>query len=233
MANVGCFIQRSVCALRIARLGSDCFPIAGLGNGAVLTAVSTITATPDVTEGTAFNPVDGCGQVVFSGRDPNITTRYTFEAELWTSDYEALEIMTSCSLILGAADAGPDNSWAGKAIGIGRPGPTTDPSDGFGLEVWAKNAANTGSCGPATTNPPYVRHVFPKVVAELGARTFQNEVAVVTLSGYAESNSAWGEGPWGDYPGADPIGSEPWVEFFDTALPESDCGAIEVPEYAS
>ncbi len=234
MANVGCFIQRSACALRVVRLGADCYPVAGEGNGAVATAIATITSTPDVTEGTRFNPADACGRTVFSASNPNVTNRYTLEMELITRDYEMLEIMTSCSLILGAADAGPGNAWAGKAIGLARPGPSTPASDGFGLEVWVKNAAaGANSCGPASTNPPYVRHVWPRVIAELGAHTFEDGVANVTISGVAESNAAWGEGPWGDFPGADPLTTEPWAEFFDTDVPEAECGAIEVPEYAS
>lgn len=231
----GCFIQRSACALRITRLGADCSPVAGVGNGAIATAIATITATPDVTEGTSFNPTDACGRVVFSAKDPSVTNRYTFEMELIGVDYEFIEIATSSSLILGASGSGPSGSWANKAIGIERPGPTTANTDGFGLEVWVKNGAGTGSCGPASTNPPYVRHVFPRVLAELGARTFTNEVANATFSGTAEANISWGEGPYGDFPGATVPGGTPWMEFFDVAanLPEAECGAVEVPAYGS
>lgn len=233
MANVGCFIQRSACAIRVARLGSDCFPVAGAGNGAIASAIATMTATPDVTEGTRFNPSDACGRTVFSASNPNVTNRYNVDLEIITTDYELIEIMTSASLILGAADAGPSNAWAGLAIGIARPGPTTTASYGVGLDIWVKNGSGDGPCGPASTNPPYVRHTFPRLLLELGDRTFEDNVANVKFTGTAESNNAWDMGPWGDFPGAEGIGSSPWAEHFDTSVPEAECGAIEVPEYAS
>lgn len=233
MTEVGCFIQRSACALRVARLGPDCFPIAGVGNGAIATAIATMTATPDVTEGTKFAPQDACGRVVFSAVNPNITNRYNLTLELITTSFELIEILTSSSLIVGAADAGPDNAWNGKTIGLESPGPTTVSSDGAGLEIWVKNGAGTGPCGPASTNPPYVRHVFPKALLELGDRTYEDNVANVKFTGTAEANLAWGEGPWGDYPGLEPMGATPWAQFYDLTLPEGECGAIEVPEYAS
>lgn len=235
MTVLGCFIQRSACILRATRLAPDCSPVAGVGNGAVATGIATITATPDITEGTRFQPQDACGRTVYSSSEPNITNRYTFEMSLWTVDYELIEIMSSASLILGAAGSGPAGAWEGHAIGIERPGPNTVSSPGYGLEVWVKNGSGTGNCGPASTNPPYVKHVFPKLLTELGARTFENDVAQVTFSGTAEPNSSWGEGPWGGFPGASPLAGTGWAEYFveESDLPDDECGAITVPEYAS
>ena len=235
MANVFCHVERSACAIRATRLDASCLPVEGEGNAAISTAIATITATPDVTEGARFNPTNACGAVIFTAADPNVTTRYTLEMELITTDFELIELLTSSSLILGAADAGPSNSWAGDTIGLARPGPTTGSSAGAALEVWVKAGSGVGACGPASTNPPYVRHVFPRVLLEQGTRTFENDVANVTFTGFAESNNAWGLGPWGDYPGEDPAADtgSPWYSHYDTALPDASCGYIDVPPYGS
>ncbi len=224
MSNVVCIAERSACAIRVTRLGPDCAPLTGATDGAILTAIATINLTPDVEEGTKFEPKDACGRIVYTAEDPDIVKRYNLTVDFHTIDFEAYELMTDGALLLGKA-AG---IWAGEAIGVTSPGSTTVHKNGVGLEIWTKTSAGTGPCGPASTNPPYIRHVLPRVFLRPADRTMENGPAVQSFSGTANSNVYWGSGPWGDWPvEGDLPGDTPHARFFDTAIPAGDCGYVQ------
>lgn len=219
-----CIAERSVCALRATRLGSDCAPLTGISDGAVAVAIATINVTSDVQEGTKFEPVSGCGEVVYTAEDPDIIKRKNITMELHLQDFELFELLTDATVLLGASDG----EYAGQVIGIEEPGPSTARGNGVALEVWTKTAFGTGACAADGSNPPYVRHVFPRVFLRPGDRTFENAHAPLALAGTANANPQWDEGPWGDWPVEGGLsGSTPHARFFDTAIPESSCGYVQ------
>lgn len=227
MANVACIAERSVCAIRATRLDDDCTPLTGPTDGAVALAIATINATAEVQEGTAFEPVDGCGRTVYSARNPDVVRRKNITMELHLQDFELIELLTDSSLILGAAD-GP---WPGLVIGINEPGANTESKPGVALEIWTKTAFGTGDCGEdsETENPVWMRHTLPKVKLRLGDRTFEDAHATVSFSGFAVANPLWGEGgPWGDWPAEGPLDpSTPHARMFDPlGPPEANCGYL-------
>lgn len=226
-ANIACIGQRSACALRVTRLGLDCAPVGGPNNAFVTAAIVTMTATPDVQAGTRFEPQNGCGDIMWAAVDPDILKRYTFTLELGSYDFEGFELLTDATLILGSSGS----LWPSKAVGIEMPGTQSVHSNGVALEIWTKTAFGVGPCGAASTNPPYVQHIFPRVLAVPGARTFANAEANAVFDGSAESNPSWKAGPWGDFPGPSGgiSGNTPYAQFVTAALPTTGCGFIDVP----
>lgn len=221
--NVACIAERSACVIRVTRLGPNCEPLTGPTDGAILTAISTINLTGDVEEGTRFEPKDACGDIVYTAEDADIVKRYNITIDFWKTDFEAFELMTDGSLVIGKT--GTD--WAGKVIGVTAPGATTAHKNGVALEIWTKTATGTGPCGPPGTNPQFMRHVLPRVLLRPGDRTFENDTAVQSFVGTANSNVYWGEGPWGDWPAEDGMpGDSPWERFFDLSLPTGACGYV-------
>jgi hypothetical protein len=220
--SVACIGQRSACAVRATRLGPDCAPATGTGTDFVVTtALMTFSATPDVEEGTKFEPKNACGDLLWTAADQDIVKRWTVEFEFGLFDYELAEILTDSTAIIGGATS----PWVGKTIGIESPGPNTDQGNGVALEIWVKTATDQGVCGDVSQNPPLVRHVFPRCLIRLNDRTFENDVATFKFSGTAETNVLWGFGPYGDFPGAAPLsGDTPYAQFLDTVLPDATCG---------
>ena len=85
--NVTCIAERSACVLRATRLGSDCTPLTGSTDGALTTAIATINLSPDVEEGTRYEPKDACGRILYSASDPDIVKRYNI-----TIDHDHIDI---------------------------------------------------------------------------------------------------------------------------------------------
>lgn len=227
-SNTICLGKRQSCAVRATRLGADCAPVEGADNAVVTSALITGNLDPDVEEGATFEPKNACDEILWTAEEPDKTKRYTGQIELGIFDYELIELLTDAAIIVGAS-GGP---WAGKNIGVAYPGPTTASTYGVALEFWVKasGTGNAGPCGPAGTNPPYVRHVFPRVLLTPGGVTFENDVQMFSATMKASANSQWDEGPWGDWQGEDgmPVDS-PHAEFFDDSLPTTGCGYIAVP----
>lgn len=218
-----CIAERSVCAIRAVRLGSDCAPLTGATDGAVSAALVTMNVTSDVQEGTKFEPTDGCGRLLYTAEDPDIIKRKNITLDLGMVDFEMIELLTDSTVILGATGGDYD----GQVIGIAEPGPSTTQGYGIGLEVWTKTAFGTGACAADGSNPPYIRHVFPRVFLRPADRTFENAPANFSLAGTANANPQWGEGPWGDWPAeGDLEAGTPHARFFDTDIPEAVCGYI-------
>ena len=221
--NVTCIAERSARVLRATRLGSDCTPLTGATDGALTTAIATINLSPDVEEGTRYEPKDACGRILYSASDPDIVKRYNITIDLHMVDFELYELLTDGQLLLGKTGT----TWDGQVVGVSAPGATTAQGYGVGLEIWTKTASDTGVCGPASTNPPYIRHVLPRVMLRPADRTFEGAAATNSFAGTAEANLSWNEGPWGDWMAGDPMPADsPWVRFYDDTVPASSCGFV-------
>lgn len=229
MATSGiCIGQRQACALRVTRLDSDCTVSVGADNAVVTAGLVTLNLEPEIEEGQVFEPKSACDSILWTAEEPDKIKRYTGDGEIGVWDYELIELMTDAAVVLGDATS----PWSGDVIGVSMPGPSTASSNGVGLEIWTKGqgVGATGPCGGAATHPPYVRHVFPRVLIRPGGHTFENDAAMFTFSMKASANPQWGNGPWNDWqPASNMPADSPYIQFYDDALPTTQCGYITVP----
>ncbi len=211
LAGNVCIGQLNACIVRVASLDSDCTPTGGADSGIVTSALATMTAEPDIEEGTKFEPKNACGDTLFTYEtDPRIK-RYNISGEFYFFDYEMMLALFGGTLILGVA-AGP---FAGKVIGWAAPKYTAATRNGVYLEVITQNVAQgAGDCqdsAGAAGHPAYTGHIFGKCRLVPGSRSFESDVARVTFSGTATNNPLLTNGPWNDWPGAGYIPDSPYA----------------------
>ena len=221
--------QFNACVVRVARLDSDCSPTGGNNSGWVSAGLVTMTATPDIEEGTVFEPKTACGDIAYTFEDADRIKRYNLTGEFIFFDWEGMEIMFGGSTIVAAA--GP--SYAGEVIGYAVPSFTATPNNGVYLEVITKGVAQgAGDCiATGTGFPTFYGHIFGKVKLVPGERVFENDVARVTFSGKATSNPSLFNGPWNDYPGVGYIPTSPLVAIGYSAAQYATILANVAPGY--
>lgn len=184
------------CILRAVRLGPDCTPLTGADMGIVTDGLASVTASPDVEEGTAIEPVNGCGQPAFVFRDADQIKRWTGSGELMYFDPEALELMIGGELLVGLAG----ESFAGESKGWATPHYQNPPYDGIYLEIISKVVArDAGDCVGGTSGVPVaVGRIFGKAKLTIGDVNQQNDHVPFPYTFTAEINPNLGQGPWGD-----------------------------------
>lgn len=204
--NVG---QFNACVVRVAKLDTDCTPLGGNSSGWVTGGLVTMTATPDIEEGTVFEPKTACGSIAYTYEDPDKIKRYTLSGEFIFFDVEGMEIMFGGSAIVGAAGG----DYASDNIGYATPDYNSTATNGVYLEIITKAVGEgAGDCVSSSGGfPTYHGHMFGKVKLVPGERVFENDVARLTFTGKARSNPALYNGPWNDYPGAGYIPTSPYV----------------------
>ena len=229
-----CVGQRNVCLLRAARLDTDCSPMGGADQGIVTIGLVTMTASPEIEEGTVFEPKNGCGQIAFSVADQDIIKRYNLTGEILFHDIEMMYVLFGGTLIGGTALYSP--SMVGKNVGWAAPGPNSAASNGVYLEVITQNVTEgAGDCSTGSTFPAYTGHIFGKAKLVPGDRTFENDVANVSFTGKAFQNPALFNGPWNDYKGLGYIPTSPYVTVYytqadyNTILATAGCGFVSLP----
>lgn len=204
--NVG---QYNACIVRVAKLDTDCSPLAGNTSGWVTAGLVTMTATPDIEEGTVFEPKTACGAIAYSIEDADKIKRYNLSGEFIFFDVEGMESMFGGATVLGAAGG----TYDGDTIGYAAPDYTAAATNGVYLEVITKAAGEgAGDCVSAAGSfPVYHGHIFGKTFMTPGERTFENDVARMTFTAKARSNPNLFDGPWNDYPGLGYIPTSPYV----------------------
>lgn len=93
------------CALRLARLAADGTTPAGATNGYINNNLITLSATPDIDEGTDHSSPNACGDDAFPVKDRPKTKRYNLTMTLEIKDPEITELLTSNPLILSTPAA--------------------------------------------------------------------------------------------------------------------------------
>lgn len=195
MTDPICVAERSVCAYRIVRLDpATCAPLSGPTDGAVGVAVMTANYTQDVIAGVAFDPVDGCGQLVYSAQQRDIIKGGTLTFEVGKEDFEARELLTGGELLVGAV-SGP---FDGVTIGASDPGPGTSAPSPVMIEIWTQTAYGTSQCSDDGL-PGWFRHVFPYNLVRPADRTFDNSPANQAYTSIVKANPSWTD-VWGDWP---------------------------------
>lgn len=216
-----CFSSAKLCVLRVARLNSSCSCVAGAKNGAITSGIIKLDANPEMENGQEYLLKNGCGDICVNFRDCDRLKRINLSMELCTRDMELLEILT------GGTVYTTDSTTTGfSRRGIG----STCPSPVF-LEIWTKAVDNTGTCVESGVPYKWWHVAYPKATFTLGDSTFENGIATVKLTGYAEANSTLGTGCWT---------ANPLPEGLDTTAPEifllessdppaTSCGYVTVP----
>lgn len=204
--NVG---QFNACIVRVAKLDTNCTPLGGNTSGWVTGGLVTMTATPDIEEGTVFEPKTACGDIAYTFEDADKIKRYNLSGEFIFFDVEGMETMFGGSAIVGAVGG----TFDGDNIGFAMPDYTSAATNGVYLEIITKAVSEgAGDCVTAAgTVPVYHGHIFGKVKMTPGERTFENDVARMAFTGKARSNPALYNGPWNDYPGLGYIPTSPYV----------------------
>ncbi len=193
MTQIGVWGSAKACALRVARLGSDCAPVAGATNGAASSALIRLAATANNEAGEVYQLKNGCGQVVVRKRESDKLVDMGLTLDLATKDFELIELLTGATLLLND-DPTP------KAIGFARRGVGELEPAYVSLEIWTQSIDDGGVCAVGGVNPGWFRVVYPRATFTLGDNTIENAVATVSMTGFATQNPSWGNGPWNDWP---------------------------------
>ena len=152
-------------------------------------------------------------------RDLDKLKRMNLQMELCTRDLELLEILTGATLY----------TVDGTVSGLARRGVGAADPDAVSLELWTKAISTSGACQVAGQS--WWRWVYPRAVFTLGDTALENGIATVQLTGFADPNPVWGNGPWNDWPATvfpDPDSPEHFVLDSD-GPPTAVCGYTEVP----
>jgi hypothetical protein len=218
----------------MAKLDADCSPLGGVDSGIVSAGIVTMTAEPEVEEGTVAEPKNGCGRILATVSDPDIIKRFNITGgEIAFHDVEMQELMFGGGLVKGKASG----SYANENIGWYSPGTSSPNPRGVYLEVITQTfAEGLGDCaGAAADFPPYVGHIFGKALLVRGSINFANEVTNVTFTGKAFQNPNLFDGPWNDYPGIGYIPNAPYSTVgyseaeYNAILAVAGCGYLTLP----
>ena len=216
--NIG---SLQACILRVAALDSDCTPTGGVNGGIVTAALVTLTADPDIEEGTLYEQKNGCGDFLFTYEKDDVIKRYNLSGELGYHDAELGALLFGGSTLLGKAGG----DFAGKVIGYADRLYTAAQRNGVYLEVITTAIAEgAGSCTVAGSETPYaIGHVFSKAKLVPGSKDFGDDITRVTFSGKSTNNPNLYNGPWNDYPGA---GYAPNAPYFYVGYSRDEYDAI-------
>lgn len=214
--------QYQACALRAIKLDASCVPQTGPNNVVVTTAIARANLTPEIKTGTEVEAPTACGDLAWVARTSDKIKYWNLELELCLWDYEFLSLVVGGSLMTGDSTVA---AWNTKTIGWAAPGFNSSATNGVALEIFSKVAYESGDCPTgAVANPPaYVRHIFPKVTAQLSDRPFTEEdAAFVKLTGKVVSNpklwidiEEFGTWPTSTVPPSDSA----YVQLWASALP--------------
>jgi len=202
---VQCFGSAQVCAIRVARMTASCSFVVGTTNAVATSAIVKVSSTPEYAPGEEFFMKNGCGQVCISSKVLDKIKRVNLAMELCTRDPALVELLSGATLISSGTDT---IGYSRRGIGAADPNPVS-------VEIWTKAVGLNNTCPPVGTTgyarAQWYRVVWPKATFTLGEVNFANEIATLTLSGYAESNPNFYDGPFNDVPSTVTL---------DTASPE-------------
>lgn len=233
LAGATCLGQHSTCLLRAAKLDSDCTVSGGADSGIVTTGIVTATFTPEYSDTRTIEPLNGCGDFLFSFVQPGKFRRGTIAGELGYHDVEAHEVMFGGTVLNGAA-GGP---FATDAIGWAAPAFDDPVPDPVYLEIIVRNAsADQGECvDPDSPFPTYTGYIFGKVRLTIDAITYNDQELMVPFTGVAESNPNLVFGPWNDYPADGVVPNSPFIKVgysqaqYETIAAMAACGYKTLP----
>lgn len=218
-----CFSSAKLCVLRVSRLDASCGCVYGNYNGAITSGIVRLDASPEYITGQEYVLQNGCGDICVNFRDCDRLKRINLQMELCTRDMELLEILTGGSIYTQTIDEQTvTTGFYRRGIGASCPSPVA-------LEIWTRAVDNSGTCPDDTNAFSWWHIVYPKATFTLGDSTFENGVATVKLTGYAEANSNFGTGCWDDFPASVDVTSPEYFFLESTNPPATSCGYVTVP----
>lgn len=210
----------SACIIRVAKLDADCSPTGGACGGFVSAAIITMTADPDIREGTVVEAVTGCGDTLFKVNKPDKLLGYNLSGDLGMWDAEQMAILFGGQALLG--EGGGD--YAGETIGYADPLYTNPAGNGVYLEIITQAAAEgAGDCLASASTPVAYGHIFGKVKMVPGSKSYQEDLIVMSFTGKGVNNPSLADGPWNDSPVQ---GYLPNAPFFYVGYSEAQYDAI-------
>lgn len=195
--NIG---ELNACVLRAARLNANCKPTGGTNGGIVTAGLVTLTADPEVEEGTKVRPKNACGSILYTYSTDDRIVGQQLSGEFGFSDFEMMALLFGGDVILGKVGG----DYAGEVIGYYDPIYSAAPRNGAYLEVITSVVEeDAGDCVDSDGNTPVaIGHIFGKTRLRAGSRTFAEDVHKITFAGTGTNNPNLFNGPWNDYPGA-------------------------------
>lgn len=181
-----CGVPLGLCAMRLTRLTATGCVAASPDNSFVSTDLINLTLTPVVEAGADTTLTGGCDCVIASFRGIDKLKRFEFEITYPKLAPAAYEMMLGGGLI----------SESGFPVG------TTWPTElecgeaqaAVALEFWVKHWNNDAQ----DVTYPWIHHVYPQTLWQIGQQQFQNDFAQPTLTGFSRKNDCWGNGPYPD-----------------------------------
>ena len=191
MASTPCGVPLGLCAARITRiLSTGCIDSAS-DNSFVTTTLISLQLTPVVEAGADTTLTGGCDCTIASYRGVDKLKRFDFTITNPKLSPAMYEMMLGGSVILnGAAPVGtvwPTQLSCGQS------------QASVALEFWVKHWNNDAQ----DPTYPWIHHVYPQTLWQIGQQQFQNDFAQPTLTGFSRSNDCWGDGPYADGPEAE------------------------------
>jgi hypothetical protein len=195
-----CIGELQACIVRAAALDSDCSIVGGVNGGIVTAGLVTLTADPDVEEGTVYEQKNACGDILFTYEKDDVVKRYNVSGEFGFADFEMMALLFGGTTILGKAGG----DFPGKVIGMADRLYTAGRRNGVYLEVITTAIGQgAGDCVVSGAEAPAaIGHVFGKVKMTPGSLNFADDIKRVAFTGKATNNPNLFDGPWNDYPGA-------------------------------
>lgn len=233
LAGGVCIGELQACIVRAARLDSDCTPTGGVNGGIVTAGLVTLTADPEVEEGTVYEQKNACGDLLFTYEKDSKIKRYSLSGEFGFSDFEMMALLFGGSTVLGKAGGG----FAGEVIGYADPLYTSAGTNGVYLEVITTAIAEgAGNCVIPGSEAPYaIGHIFGKAKLRSGSLNFADDIKRVTFAGMSTNNPSLYNGPWNDFPGAGYAPNSPHIAVgytqaqYEAIAATVTCGYVDLP----
>jgi len=212
---VNCGVSFGLCRVRITRVDANGNVIAG-DNAYITDTPLTVTVNPNIEAGNTISTRNGCGCKIFSLKFPDTFNWWEFEFTDTTQEPEMVAFMLGAATIDDGADV----------VGLAWPSTLACDADepAVAFEFWTKHGTGSG------TDPlhPWIHHVYPMSIWQVGNNTFDTNAQEPVLSGFSRTNSQWGDGPYGDGPpDSQDISDGGWWKT-DVEPPAAECAAQAV-----
>lgn len=210
MAN-DCRVSLQAVAIRVARLYASGVPAQGSNNLYVSRGFTEMVSTPVLDTGDEFKTKAADGALCVNYKDCDRLQRLDLTLDLCVLDPELMEILLNSS----ASTLDPGNGGSGFAAPIvGDP----DCPTGVSVELWTKRIDDSGALDAEL---PYEWWAFPRTFWQLGPKTFNNGPMSHPLTGFANENPNWYDGPNNDWP----VASDRVFQHVDwDSFPTPTCG---------
>lgn len=168
---------------RVTRVDECGRPICGVDNGFVFDCFASLSASPNVEEGTDVNYQAANGRQCGFKRGCPTFNGYDLELSFFAVSPEFIGITTGNPLVFG---------FDGEPVGFDDC--AVQCNTGFGLELWAEVVQEECT---ANSTGQWLYFLYPWITnGLLGDLEIGNEAVSLTLSGATRSGGLWGVGPY-------------------------------------